>query len=174
MDIHVRGKNVEVTEALKEHVAKKISKLAKPLDSHATWAGVVLSLEKERQIVEVTIPLEGGYLLRGEEATLDMYASIDLVVDKLERQVRKYKTRVKHRGKEKEIPAAEVQAYAADPEPGVVRRKTFPVKPMDVEEALLQIELLGHDFFVFRNAATDVVNVLYRRRDGNFGLLEPS
>jgi putative sigma-54 modulation protein len=168
MDVIVRGKNVEVTEALKEYARRKLSKLAKHFD-HPMTATAVLSVEKNRQIVEVTIPLEGGRLLRGEEANEDMYASIDLVVDKLEKQLDKLKTRLKRRH-----PAEEANATANGTlNVPVVRRKSFPVKPMTVDEAVLQMELLGHDFFAFQNAENDAINILYRRRDGNLGLLEP-
>ncbi|OLZ10652.1 ribosome hibernation-promoting factor, HPF/YfiA family [Sulfobacillus thermosulfidooxidans] len=169
MDVIVRGKNVEITDALKDYVTKKMNKMAKFIDHQDVTAHVVLSVEKGRKIVEVTIPLE-GFLLRAEESNSDMYASIDLVVDKLERQYRKYKTRERR----KLIQEANLQK-ASEPLdlPNVVRRKTFPVKPMTLDEALLQMDLLGHDFFAFTNAETDSINVLYRRHDGDYGLLEP-
>lgn len=167
MDVIVSGKNMEVTPALKDYVTKKVGKMAKFLDHQAVTARAVLSVEKDRQIVEVTVPVEGR-LLRGEEATGDMYASVDLVVDKLDRQFRKYKTRAARRpgagtrGEEPESAAS-----------GVVRRKQFPVKPMSLDEALLQMDLLGHDFFAFSNSESGHINVLYRRHDGDYGLLEP-
>lgn len=176
MEIVVHGKNVEVTSALRDHVTRKLSKLNKLLDHYNASAAAVLSVEKERQIIEVTIPLEGGMLLRGEESTPDMYTSIDRVVDKLERQFDKFKTRMHryrpgHSGHVSAPPVVEPEepASAAD----LVRKKTYPRKPMILDEALMQMDLLGHDFFVFSNAETDSTNVLYRRRDGTYGLLEP-
>ncbi len=169
MDVLVRGKNVEITDALKDYVTKKMAKMAKLVNHHAVTAHVVLSVEKGRQIVEVTVPLE-GYLLRAEEDNADMYASIDLVVDKLDRQYRKYKTRER----KKLVHETNVHKSTEPTElPNVVRRKTFPVKPMTLDEALMQMDLLGHDFFAFTNAETDSINVLYRRHDGDYGLLEP-
>ena len=163
----VRGKNMDVTEALHNHVAKKIGKLARFVDRPDVVAEAVLSVEKERQIVEVTVPLEGR-LLRGEEATDDMYASADLVVDKLERQLEKLKghLRTRHARSNGEDRSGSAPA-------SVVRRKTFSPKPMSLDEARLQMEMLGHAFFAFANADTEQINVLYRRRDGNLGLLEP-
>lgn len=168
MDVIVRGKNVEVTAALKDYVTRKVGKLGRYLDQQPVTAEAVLSVQKDRQTVEVTIPFEGR-LLRGEESTEDMYASVDLVVDKLESQIHRIKAELKrrvHGGRDAQAdgPVA-VQA--------IVRRKTFSAKPMSVDEALLQMEMLGHDFFVFTNDETEQVNVVYRRRDGNFGLLEP-
>ncbi len=168
MEVIVRGKNFEVTDALKEHVSKKLGKMAKLFDPNPVTAHAVLSVEKERQIVEVTLPIE-GMLLRGEEATPDMYASVDLVVDKLEKQYAKFKTRLKRRHPLHEEPREPVLNDVAT----VVRRKTFPAKPMLLDEALMQMDLLGHDFFVFTNGETDIINVLYRRKDGAYGLLEP-
>lgn len=168
MEVIVRGKNFEVTDALKEHVSKKLGKMAKLFDPHPVTAHAVLSVEKDRQIVEVTLPVE-GMLLRGEEATPDMYASVDLVVDKLEKQYAKFKTRIKRRHQPHEEPREPVLNDVAS----VVRRKTFPAKPMLLDEALMQMDLLGHDFFVFTNGESDTINVLYRRKDGAFGLLEP-
>lgn len=168
VDVIVRGKNVEVTEALKEHVTRKLSKMEKYFDHHRDiTAHAMLSIEKERHIIEVTMPID-GMLLRGEEASPDMYASVDRVIDKLERQLTKYKARSKPRhGVETRID------HASFDEPELVRRKTFPRKPMTVDEALLQMDMLGHDFFAFTNAETETINVVYRRQDGHYGLLEP-
>jgi putative sigma-54 modulation protein len=167
VDVIVRGKNVDVTDALRSHVAKKIGKLARFVGEPDVVAEAVLTVEKDRQIVEVTVPLEGR-LLRGEESTDDMYASADLVIDKLERQLEKVKGHLRPRhgrgsGEEKNggAPAS------------VVRHKTFSAKPMSLDEARLQMEMLGHSFFAFANSDTEQINVLYRRRDGNLGLLEP-
>lgn len=167
MDVIVRGKNFEVTEALKNHVTRKLGKMEKFFDHQVVTAHAMLTVEKERQIIEVTVPME-GLLLRGEEASPDMYASVDRVVDKLERQLTKYKSRVKprHNGEAK----SNGSFHEAEE---LVRRKTFPRKPMTIDEALLQMDLLGHDFFAFTNAETDTINVVYRRQDGRYGLLEP-
>lgn len=172
MNINVRGKNVQVTPALKEHVERRIGKLGRFFDTNQE-AQVTLSVEKERHKVEVTMPLN-GYLLRGEEETGDMYASIDLVIDKLEKQIEKYKTRVSRKIRDASIremiPATEI---TEEEEPQLVRTKRFALKPMPVEEAIMQMNLIGHNFFVFSNADTEEVNVVYKRKDGNYGLIEP-
>ncbi|MGE5633357.1 MAG: ribosome hibernation-promoting factor, HPF/YfiA family [Caulobacteraceae bacterium] len=170
----VSGKNVDVTNALKEKVERKLSKFERyfgpDTEAHAT-----LSVEKNRHIIEVTIPFN-GVILRGEEATGDMYTSIDNVVEKLERQMRRQKTKLERRIKDGNIrfenwttPADEEE----DDEVKIVRTKKFAMKPMPIEEAVLQMELLGHNFFVFSNAETEEVNVVYKRKDGNYGLIEP-
>jgi len=173
MKIQVRGRNVEVTDALKEYVAKRLGKLEKFRENLGD-ALVTLTVEKESHRVEVTIPVN-GMLLRGEETTGDMYASIDLVVDKLEKQLEKYKGKLfKRAGKVGDTqvrPPAEERN--SDDGPRVVRTKRFAIKPMAVDEAVMQMNLLGHSFFVFSNAETEQVNVVYRRKDGNFGLIEP-
>lgn len=168
MQLAVRGKNIEITNAIREYVEKKIGKLEKFIDQPLN-AQVSLSTERGRHIVEVTAALN-GLLLRGEESTGDMYASIDLVSEKMEKQILKYKARFKKRGKENGISEVELPA---EHEGMVVKTKTFTVKPLTVDEAIVQMNLLSHDFFVFSNADTDRVNVLYRRKDGNYGLLEP-
>jgi len=179
MKIHLRGRNIEITPALQEYVEKRLNRMEKffnsPIEAH-----VALSVIREDHIVEVTLSM-GGLLLRGEEATLDMYASIDQVVDKLERQMRKYKTRInrklRQRGikeiNERLLPPA-LEEEKAEEDRIVVKRKRFVIKPMPVEEATLQMNLLGHDFFVFSNSETEEINVLYKRKDGNYGLIEPT
>ncbi|NLL19656.1 MAG: ribosome-associated translation inhibitor RaiA [Clostridia bacterium] len=172
MRISVRGKNLEVTNALRQQAEKKLSKLDRYLDQD-TEAQVTFSVERESHIVEVTIRLN-GYLLRGEEATNDMYASIDLVIDKLERQLRKYKTKLSRKIKSQGLKDL-IAKYPDEVEekPELVRTKRFPIKPMPVEEAIMQMNMLGHSFFVFSNAESEQVNVVYRRKDGNYGLIEP-
>ncbi len=179
MQINTRGKNMEITPALQEYVEKRLSKLEKYLGSDGSGidAQVTLSVAKENHIVEVTISI-GGLLLRGEEATQDMYASIDLVVDKIERQIHKYKTRINRKLRQKGFKELNEQFSSRrreeeEIEPRIVRTKRFTMKPMPEEEAILQMNLLGHDFFVFTNADTEEINVLYKRRDGNYGLIEP-
>ncbi|HHY05793.1 MAG TPA: ribosome-associated translation inhibitor RaiA [Clostridia bacterium] len=173
MKFQFRGKNIQVTTALREHAEKKLGKLDKYFDTPPE-AIVTLTVEKERQRVEVTIPLN-GYLLRGEEETQDMYSSLDLVVDKLEKQIKKYKTRLskKNRGASIKDLAVEPDEKVAEEGSRLVRTKRFAIKPMSIEEALLQMNLLGHSFFMFTNAETEEVNVVYCRKDGNYGLIEP-
>ncbi len=175
MKMHVTGKNVEVTDALYQTVDKKLSKLDKYFQQGGpVEANVSLEILKGSHIVEVTL-FVGGMILRGEESTTDIYASIDSVVDKLERQIRKYKTRVNRKMREQGS-----KPFFTEPEeeeeneyPRIVKTKRFNVKPMSSEEAVLQMELLGHNFFVYRSAITDEVNVVYKRNDGNYGLIEP-
>ncbi|MBQ1893803.1 MAG: ribosome-associated translation inhibitor RaiA [Clostridia bacterium] len=172
MRISITGKNIEVSEYLKELTLKKMSKLDRyfPAD---TVAQVTMALEKNRHIVEVTIPYSGG-IIRGEEVTGDMYASIDNVIAKLERQIIRHRTKL-----EKNLKAEAFNEpmpdYTEDEDEGprVVKVKRFSIKPMSEEEAILQMELLGHSFFVFTNAETEDINVLYKRKDGNLGLIEP-
>lgn len=174
MQAAIHGKNFEVTPALREHVDKKLKKLDKYI-SAPIGAQVTMQVERGRHIVEVTVPVS-GLLLRGEEATDDMYASVDLVVDKLEKQVAKYKARFARRkaaGVGNSAPTQVTEPVAEEDEASVVVRvKRFDLKPQTVEEAVLQMELLGHDFYVFTNADSLQVNVVYRRRDGNVGLIE--
>ncbi|SHK05587.1 SSU ribosomal protein S30P /sigma 54 modulation protein [Anaerobranca californiensis DSM 14826] len=176
MKIITRGKNIPVTEGLKQHVEKRIGKLEKYFDEN-TEAQVTLSVTKDSHIVEVTVLLNGGLLLRAEEESQDMYASIDMVIEKLERQTRKYKTRVNRKARQESIKDiigdSAVKVEEDIDEPKVVRVKKFNMKPMVVEEAILQMDLLGHDFFVFVNGETDDINVVYRRKNGDYGLIEP-
>ncbi|MDF2672341.1 MAG: raiA [Clostridiales bacterium] len=172
MKFMITGKNIALTDALKNTVEKKLGKLEKyfnpEVEIHAT-----LSVQKTRQIIEVTIPFN-GILLRGEESTTDMYSSIDNVVDKLEKQIMKHRTRLERRTHEGSLRLMNVPSEVVEEdEPQVVRTKRFAVKPMDADEAVLQMDLLGHDFFVFRNADSNEVNVVYKRKDGNYGLIEP-
>lgn len=175
MKMIISGKNMEVTDALRDTTEKKLGKLDKYFFKNAE-AYVTFSVEKDRQIIEVTIPFAGA-IIRAEEFTDDMYTSIDKAVDVLERQVKKHKTKLqrrKHNGKTirfENIPSLDTQER--DNEPKIVKTKRFAIKPMDEEEAVLQMDLLGHNFFVFRNADSDEVNVVYKRKDGNYGLIEP-
>lgn len=174
MRVIITGKGMEVSDYLKEMVTKKVTKLQRYFGEY-TEAHITMSIQKSRHIVEVTIPFD-GIVLRGEEATGDMYASIDGVLKKLEKQIHKHRTALKKRLHEGAF-LHESYEYHDDIEeekiPSVVRTKRFVIKPMDVTEAQMQLELLGHQFFMFRNAKTDEVNVLYKRRDGDFGLIEP-
>ena len=175
MKINVISKNIQVTPALREMVEKKISKLEKYFDPNIE-ARIRLSVQKNSQVVEVTIPFN-GVILRVEESTDDMYKSIDLVEEKLQRQIRKQKTKLsrKNVGGSLRYPdfyAIEVKEVEEDTSK-VVKTKTFDVKPMSQEEAILQMELIGHNFFVYQDAESNKVNVMYKRKDGNYGLIEP-
>ncbi len=180
MQCMITGRNIEVTDALREYAERKLSRLDRYFYRPLT-AQVTLTAEKGRHIAEVTVPLD-GLVLRGEEASGDMYASIDAIIDKLERQIHKFKTRI-NRKLRREGPARGLLTEAAGPAEGaeaaeeeplpLVRTKRFALKPMEPEEAILQMNLLGHDFYVFESAASGEVNVVYRRRDGGYGLIEP-
>lgn len=177
MQLIITGKNVEVTEWLRSYVEKKIGKLDKYLTT-IDEARVELSVEKtrsaqDRQVVQVTIR-SNGKILRAEEKSADMFASIDAVLDKMYRQIARYKGKQRQRGRATpgEMPPVPIPTDE-EMEPSIARVKRFRVNPMDEEEAIEQMELLGHDFFVFYNVRTDRMSVVYRRRDGDYGLLEP-
>lgn len=180
MNYNIRGERIEVTEALRDYVEKKVGKLEKYFDTPPTSdVSVTLRVTRDIHSVEVMIPMP-GLLLRAEEKNGDMYASIDLVVDKLERQIRKHKTKVNRKFRQegsirtlfKDQPS--VNGAADEDELELVRTKRFALKPMDVEEAILQMNLIGHSFFVFSNMDTEEVNVVYKREDGKYGLIEPA
>ena len=172
MKVTITGKNMEVTDYLRDLTLKKIDKLDKYF-TRDTEAQVVMAVEKNRHIIEVTIPYRGG-VIRGEEVTGDMYASIDNVVAKLDRQIQKHKTKLSKALRYDDTPAAPEYDYEREGGgPEIVRVKHFSMKPMSVEEAMLQMDLLGHDFFVFTNDETNDINVLYVRKDGNYGLIAP-
>ncbi len=174
---NIRGKNIEITQPLREYVEKRVGKITKYFD-HMDEISVLLSVEKDRQIVEVTAEVRGGLILRGQESNLDMYTSIDLVVEKLERQIHKQKTKLERRfrngGMRSEAFAeSKVQVEREEEaEYPIVKTKHFVVKPMDVQEAIMQMNLLNHAFFVFRDAQTEQICVVYKRHDGAYGLLE--
>lgn len=171
MQIFLTGRNLEVTEALRRYAEEKVGRLQKYLEK-ITSAHIVLSLQKYRQIAEVTLRVR-DLTIRGEESTEDLYSSIDLVVEKLERQLQKYKGKLVSQGNRSERTQGTVTSPEEDEEPQVVKTKRFAMKPMSLNEAILQMDLLGHNFYVFRNAYSDEVNVLYRRSEGNYGLIEP-
>ena len=174
----IRGKNVEVTPALRDYVEKRVGKITKYFDNVGEIA-VLLSVEGKHHKVEVTAPVARGVLLRGEEHSEDMYSSIDLVIEKLERQIRKQKTRLAKRfrgGGFKEEAVQQMGAIPVQEEEGefpLVKTKRFVVKPMDVQEAIMQMNLLNHNFFVFRSAESEEINVVYCRTDGKYALIEP-
>ena len=173
MRIIVSGKNMDVTPSLKDKVEKKLSKFDKFFgpnsEAHAT-----LSVEKNRHTIEVMIRFNGS-LIRGEESTEDMYTSIDNVIEKIEKQMRKQKTKLvrMHKAPGIDFSVWEQEFVENEPEKMIVKSKKFAYKPMPSEEAVLQMELLGHSFFVFENANTEEVNVVYKRKDGHYGLIEP-
>jgi putative sigma-54 modulation protein len=175
MRLQVKGKNVELSPALEDYAQKRLGRLEKHLNDSAR---VELELAAERnpsigqsQIAEATVWTKGP-ILRARESSHDMKASIDLLVDKLERQAQRLRERRRGRGRGGEREPAAGLPPDADAVT-VVKTKQFAVKPMTVEEAVLQLELIGHDFFVFQNGDSGEVNVVYRRRDGNYGLIEP-
>ena len=174
MRITITGRNIELTEGLKQAVEEKLGKLEKYFTPE-TDVFVTLSVEKERQKIEVTIPIK-GHIIRSEQVSSDMYVSIDLVEEVIERQLKKYRTKLVS----KKMNAAEsfrtefVEAADQDDEEvRIVRTKRFGMKPMYPEDACVQMELLGHNFFVFCNAETDQVNVVYKRKGNTYGLIEP-
>jgi len=176
MRYNIVGRNMEVTDGLRDAVQDKIGKLEKYFRPDTT-VNVTLSVEKNSQKVEVTIPVKGT-TIRSEQASNDMYVSIDLVEEIIERQLKKYKTKLvdSHRGPGMTSDFAEAYIHEdfAEPEIAKIERvKKFPIKPMDAEEACMQMDLLGHNFFVFRNADTDEINVVYKRKNGSYGMIEP-
>jgi putative sigma-54 modulation protein len=170
VQIFLTGRNLEITAALRRHAEEKVGRLQKYLEK-ITSAHIVLSLQKYRQIAEVTLRVR-DLTIRGEESTEDLYASIDRVVEKLERQLQKYKGKILSYGDRGGRPL-DMAASRQEEGPRVVKTKRFAMKPMSPDEAVLQMDLLGHNFYVFRNALTDEVNVVYRRHEGNYGLIEP-
>lgn len=173
MKIDIVGRNVEVTPGLKAAVEEKIGKLEKYFNAD-TEAHVTLSVEKDRQKIEVTIPVKGN-IIRSEQVSNDMYVSIDLVEEIIERQLKKYKTKIVD--KQQSAGAFSKQYvendYMDEEEVKIVRTKKFDIKPMYPEDACIQMELLGHNFFVFINAETDQVSVVYKRKADTYGLIEP-
>ena len=173
MKFIISGKNITVSQGLRTAVEDKLGKLERYFTPD-TEVIVTLSVEKERQKIEVTIPVKGN-IIRSEQVSNDMYVSIDLVEEVIERQLRKYKNKIV----DKQQAAANFQKeyidkdYEEDDEVKIIRTKKFGIKPMYPEDACVQMELLGHDFYVFCNAESDEVNVVYRRKNGTFGLIEP-
>lgn len=180
MKITINGKGMEISTYLEDVVHTRVGKLDKYLNDD-TNVQVVLSMFRGRQVAELTVQV-GTVVLRSEEATGDMYASVDNACKKLERQIIRYRTRMdkrihasalKHEPLREETNGDAPQADAEETWPQVVRTKRFAIKPMGVEEAIMQMEMLGHTFFVFSNAEDGQVNVIYKRNDGNIGLIEP-
>ena len=173
MKFVIVGRNLEVTPGLRAAVEDKIGKLEKYFNPD-TEAHVTLSVEKERQKIEVTIPVKGS-IIRSEQVSNDMYVSIDLVEEIIERQLKKYKSKIvdKQQNASSFSKAFVENDYMEDEDVKIVRTKKFDIKPMYPEDACIQMELLGHNFFVFCNAETDQVNVVYKRKGDTYGLIEP-
>ena len=173
MKFIIIGRNIDITEGLKSAVQEKLGKLERYFTPE-TEIHVTLSVEKDRQKIEVTIPVKGN-IIRSEQVSSDMYVSIDLVEEVIERQLRKYKTKIVNQQQaggnfQKEFVEDEL---LEDEEVNIIRTKKFGIKPMYPEDACVQMELLGHNFYVFRNAETDEVNVVYKRKGNTYGLIEP-
>lgn len=173
MKFIIIGRNIDVTEGLKSAVQEKLGKLERYFTPE-TEIHVTLSVEKDRQKIEVTIPVKGN-IIRSEQVSSDMYVSIDLVEEVIERQLRKYKTKIVNQQQaggnfQKEFVEDE---FLEDEEVKIIRTKKFGIKPMYPEDGCVQMELLGHNFYVFRNAETDEVNVVYKRKGNTYGLIEP-
>jgi putative sigma-54 modulation protein len=176
--LQVKGRNLDVTDSIRSYAEQKLRKLDKQLNE-ATEVELELAVEKNpsiaaNQIAEATVWTKGP-TLRAREASEDMRASIDQLTEKLVRQVRHYRDKRSFRGARSHVPVDEGVPALEDDQLSdqIVKTKQFPVKPMTPDEAVLQLELIGHDFFVFKNAVTDAVNVVYRRNGGGYGLIEP-
>jgi len=178
MNIQITGKRVDVTEAMKSYIEKKVSKATKTLRD-VIEVMVTLRIERYHHIAEVAITAD-HLTIRGEGNTADMYTSIDMAFNRIEKQVNRYRDRLHDRRtpspekvREAKMTVYEHESMGAEEEPVVVKVDKIPVKPMALEEAVMEMDLLNQDFLVFKNAETDVVNVIYHRRDGNIGLIEP-
>ena len=174
MKFNIRGNKVEITEPIRKYVEEKIGRLDKYFENPGSLtANVLVRIRGIDQIVEVTIPAK-KMILRGEERNKDLYAAIDLVSDKIERQIRKNKTRMQKKATKPSMIDFNMnfEAEENEPEETVVKRKKIEMKPMSEEEAILQMDLIGHEFFVFKDADTGEVCILYKRKDGGYGMIE--
>lgn len=175
MKFNIRGNNLDVTKSINDYIEDKISKLEKYFEDDSIEVKTLISTKGIEQKVEVTI-WSGKYNIRAEESNEDLYAAIDLVVDKLERQLKKYKTKIydkKRKADREEAAYEEIEEdYFEEENETIVRRKEVFLKPIDEEEAITQMELLGHTFFVFKNVDTEKINVVYKRKDGDYGIIE--
>lgn len=174
MKLNIRGDKLEITDAIRDYVEDKLGRLDKYFKDSNINANVLLKVKGNRQIIEVTVPTD-KYILRSEEEHNDLYAAIDLVVDKLEGQIRKNKTKLKKQNIDNKYKDFNFDYELDEDEENndvIVKYKEIEMKPMDSEEAILEMELLGHSFFVFKDVDTGNVNVLYKRKDGNYGLIE--
>ncbi len=172
MELNIRGDKIAVTKSIKDYITEKMERLNKYFEGAKNIkASVIIRVKNNEQIIEVTVPTS-KFTLRAEEKHADLYAAIDLVMDKLERQIRKNKTKLND--KYKNIIQFDLSVLDDDEEveeSKIVKRKNIDTKPMDEEEAILQMELLNHDFFVFKNVDEECVSVMYKRRDGNYGII---
>ena len=176
MKYNIRGDKLEVTDAINSYVESKLDRLNKYFKDEDILANVLLRVRGNSQIIEVTIPTD-KFILRSEEEDKDLYAAIDLVSDKLERQIRKNKTRLSRQNVDNKFKEFNFDYEMMDEEETsedevIVKRKNIEMKPMDEEEAILEMNLLGHEFFVYKDMHTDKICVLYKRKDGNYGLIE--
>lgn len=175
MDIIIHGDKLKITSAMNEYIEEKLGKLEKYLeDSENIRANVIVKVKNHEQRVEITIPLK-TFILRSEESKADFYAAVDKTIDKLERQIRKNKTRMMSKpGKSVyDFSFTAIESYdEEDTEKKVMKRKRIEVKPMNEEEAILQMELLGHQFYMYKDSETDKPSVVYKRNDGNYGVIE--
>ena len=176
MKYNIRGDKLEVTDAIQNYIETKLDRLNKYFKEDDILANVLLRVRGNNGIIEVTIPTD-KFILRSEEEDKDLYAAIDLVTDKLERQIRKNKTRlnkqnIDNRFKEFNFDYEVSRDEEDSNKEVIVKRKKLEMKPMDEEEAILEMNLLGHEFFVYKDMHTDCINVLYKRKDGNYGLIE--
>ena len=172
MNINIRGDKIEVTDSIKKYIKEKLARLDRYFeDSSKIDSHVLVRARNGEQVIEVTIPTS-RYTLRAEEKNSDLYAAIDLVIDVLERQIRKNKTKLnKRREINQDFAFIPEEEEEYEDENTIVKRKTVSAKPMSEEEAILQMELLDHDFFMFKNEDEDCFSVLYRRKDGNYGII---
>ena len=172
MELVIRGDKIKITDAMKSYIEEKIGKLDKYLEDAANIrATVVVKVKNHNQIVEVTIPLK-SFILRSEESQEDFYAAVDKALDKLERQIRKNKTRLMSKNtKTYDFSFSEIKDYD-DNEEKIIKRKKIEVKPMDEEEAIIQMELLNHQFYMYKDSNTDSYSVVYKRKDGGYGIIE--
>ena len=173
MKYNIHGSKVKITPSIKSYIEEKMGKLDKYFENPSEIiASVVARIRGIEQIVEVTIPIK-GLVIRNEEANKDLYAAIDLVIDKLERQIRKNKTRLKKKVKAVDYGFVDFEVSKdEDDDNKIVKRKTIENKPMSEEEAILQMNLLGHEFFAFQNIDTGNTSIIYKRKDGNYGILD--
>ena len=174
MNMNIRGSKLEVTESIQSYIEKRLAKLDKYLENPEEFtANVLIRTHGTKEIVEVTIPMR-KVILRAEEASDDLYKSIDLVSEKLERQIRKNKTRMKHKHNVDNMDMfIDFEIEEEEKENGQIsKRKVVDSKPMGEEEAILQMNLLGHDFFIFNNTDTENISVVYKRKDGDYGIIE--
>lgn len=171
MKYNIRGSKIEVTDSIRSYISEKLGRLNKYFENADEYtANVLIKVNGIHQTVEVTIPIR-KIILRAEETNQDLYCSIDLVVDKLERQIRKNKTRMNKSVKEQYVLDFDINEEEQE-EGKIIKRKTIDNKPMSEDEAILQMELLGHEFFIFNNSDTNLDSVLYKRKDGNYGIIE--